>query len=134
MIKNLLRAATAAALAIVPVTMSPPAHAAETLPLRAAVHQLDLADESRQGYTRDKFRHWNAGQNPSDGCNTRNEVLISEAIEPPTIGPGCKLTGGTWWSSYDATTVSGPSGLDIAASACTARTTPHPADRRSALR
>ncbi|MBT2508535.1 HNH endonuclease [Streptomyces sp. ISL-98] len=113
MIKNLLRAATAAALAILPVTMSPSAHAAEMLPLSVAVHQLDLADESREGYTRDKFRHWNAGQNPSDGCNTRNEVLIAEAVEPPTVGPGCKLSGGTWFSYYDATTVSGPSGIDI---------------------
>ncbi|GAA1544506.1 HNH endonuclease family protein [Streptomyces albidochromogenes] len=29
------------------------------------------------------------------------------------VGPRCRLTGGTWWSYYDATTVSGPSGLDI---------------------
>ncbi|OEJ21457.1 hypothetical protein AR457_37285 [Streptomyces agglomeratus] len=113
MIKNLLRAATAAALTLLPVTASSPAHALETLPLSVAVHQLDVADEVREGYTRDKFRHWNTGQNPTDGCNTRNEVLIAEAVEPPTVGPGCKLTGGTWFSYYDATTVSGPSGLDI---------------------
>lgn len=113
MITHLKRAATAAALALLPLTVSSPAHAAQTIPLGVAVDQLQAAGESREGYTRDKFRHWNSGQNPSDGCNTRNEVLIAEAVEPPTVGAGCKLTGGTWWSYYDATTVSGPSGLDI---------------------
>ncbi|GHA56348.1 hypothetical protein GCM10010303_80310 [Streptomyces purpurascens] len=28
------------------------------------------------------LRHWNAGANPSDGCNTGAEVLISEAVAP----------------------------------------------------
>ncbi|MFG3499291.1 HNH endonuclease family protein [Streptomyces sp. NPDC047928] len=108
-----MRAATVAALATLPLIVVPPVHAAETLPLSAAVTQLPVADESREGYTRDKFKHWNSGANPSDGCNTRNEVLLAEAIQPPTVGAGCKLTGGTWLSYYDAKEVSGPAGLDI---------------------
>ncbi|MFC8412648.1 hypothetical protein [Streptomyces coelicoflavus] len=39
--------------------------------------------ESRDGYDRDKFRHWNKGDDPNDGCSTRSEVLIAEAVEPP---------------------------------------------------
>ncbi|MFJ4427582.1 hypothetical protein [Streptomyces bobili] len=31
------------------------------------------------------------------------EVLIHEAVDPPAIGPGRRLTSGAWWSYYDAT-------------------------------
>ena len=51
---------------------------------------------------------WNAGDDPADGCNARNEVLLDEAVEPPTVGSGCRLTGGRWWSYYDATWVTSP--------------------------
>lgn len=91
----------------------PPAHAAETLLPSDAVASLPVATESRDGYSRDKFRHWNTDDDPADGCNTRAEVLIHEAVTPPTVGPGCRLTGGTWWSYYDATVVTSASGLDI---------------------
>ncbi|MFF9870519.1 HNH endonuclease family protein [Streptomyces sp. NPDC013953] len=113
MISALKRAAMAATAAVLPLTLSSPAQAAETLPLGAAVQQLDVADESREGYTRDKFKHWSTGADPSDGCHTRNEVLLAEAVEPPAVGAGCRLTGGTWWSYYDDREVAGPSGLDI---------------------
>lgn len=87
-IKNLLRSATAAALAILPLTMTAPAHAggsaAEVMLLTDAVASLPVAEESREGYERTKFKHWNAGLLP-DGCNTRAELLISEAVEPPFI-------------------------------------------------
>jgi hypothetical protein len=113
MINAVLRGVAAAALAVLPLTVSTPVHAAETLPLSDAVASLPVATESRDGYSRTKFRHWNAGDDPADGCNTRAEVLIHEAVTPPTVGPGCRLTGGTWWSYYDATVVTSASGLDI---------------------
>ncbi|MFC9067899.1 HNH endonuclease family protein [Streptomyces harbinensis] len=119
MIKNLSRIATAVALALLPATMLTPAHAAdtptaaETLPLAQAINRLPIADEIRDGYSRDKFKHWNAGEIRGDGCDTRKEVLIHEAIEPPTIGPNCSLTGGTWWSYYDEVTVTEAGQLDI---------------------
>lgn len=69
--------------------------------------------ESRDGYDRDAFRHWNTGDDPSDGCNTRAEVLLDEAVEPPTVGPRCRLSGGRWWSYYDQVWVTSASGLDI---------------------
>ncbi|MEU6807739.1 HNH endonuclease family protein [Streptomyces sp. NPDC046831] len=113
MLKPVLRRLAVASLAVLPLTVSSPAHAAETLPLTEAVTALPVGIESRDGYNRDAFRHWNAGTNPSDGCNTRAEVLLSEAVEPPVVGPGCRLSGGRWWSYYDQTWVTSASGLDI---------------------
>ncbi|WP_330328135.1 HNH endonuclease family protein [Streptomyces pseudovenezuelae] len=114
MIKSVQRGLiAAAALALLPLTMPAPAHAADSLPLADAVDRLQPATESRDGYTRGAFKHWNAGDDPADGCNTRNEVLLDEAVEPPTIGPGCLLSGGRWWSYYDATWVTSPGALDI---------------------
>ncbi|MFF6979292.1 HNH endonuclease family protein [Streptomyces sp. NPDC008343] len=113
MVKTVLRGLAAAALAVLPVTVSTPAHAAETLPLAEAVAILPVAAESRDGYDRNMFRHWNTGDDPADGCNTRAEILIHEAVTPPTVGPGCRLTGGSWLSYYDAIVVTSASGLDI---------------------
>ncbi|MGW0078752.1 HNH endonuclease family protein [Streptomyces cellulosae] len=108
-----LRCLAAASLALLPLTVSAPAHAVETLPLAEAVTRLPVGDESRDGYDRDAFRHWNTGGDPSDGCNTRAEVLLDEAVEPPTVGSRCRLSGGSWWSYYDQVSVTSASGLDI---------------------
>ncbi|MDF3142148.1 MULTISPECIES: HNH endonuclease family protein [unclassified Streptomyces] len=113
MVNAVLRSLAAAALLVLPVIVSAPAHAAQTLPLAEAVANLPVATESRDGYSRNKFRHWNAGDDPADGCNTRAEVLLHEAVTPPTVGPGCRLTGGSWFSYYDTTVVTSASGLDI---------------------
>ncbi|WP_331752092.1 hypothetical protein [Streptomyces sp. NBC_00829] len=48
----------------------------EVLPIAVAVSSLEVAEESPAGYQRDAFKHWNAGDNPNDGCNTRAEILI----------------------------------------------------------
>ncbi|MGW9597492.1 HNH endonuclease family protein [Streptomyces chartreusis] len=106
------RGLAAAALAALPVFSPPPAHAAE-MPLADAVASLPMALESRDGYDRNKFRHWNTGNDPADGCNTRAEVLLHEAIDPPTVSVGCRLTGGSWFSYYDATAVTSASSLDV---------------------
>ncbi|MEU3901914.1 HNH endonuclease family protein [Streptomyces sp. NPDC045251] len=113
MLTTVLRGLAAASLAVLPLTVAMPAHAAETLPLSEAVGRLPVDTESRAGYDRAKFRHWNKGDDPNDGCSTRSEVLIAEAVEPPTVGSRCRLTGGTWWSYYDATWVTSASGLDL---------------------
>ncbi|WP_392892999.1 HNH endonuclease family protein [Streptomyces sp. LN699] len=83
------------------------------MPLGVAVSALQLATEDRTGCQRTSFKHWNAGANPSDRCNTRMEVLIAEAVEAPEVGPGCTLTGGLWWSSYDERAVTPAGALDI---------------------
>ncbi|MFJ8017438.1 HNH endonuclease family protein [Streptomyces sp. NPDC096339] len=117
----MMRVATAAAAALALSLPATAAHAADTapravpevLPMGVAVSALPLAAEDRTGYQRTSFKHWNAGANPSDGCNTRMEVLIQEAIEAPEVGPGCTLTGGVWWSYYDDQRVTPAGALDI---------------------
>ncbi|MFI7396556.1 HNH endonuclease family protein [Streptomyces tendae] len=113
MFTPVLRGLVAALLAVLSLTAATPAHTAETLTVAEAVTRLPVSAESRAGYDRDAFHHWTSGDNPSDGCNTRNEVLIIEAVEPPTVGPRCRITGGRWWSYYDQIWVTSASDLDI---------------------
>ncbi|WP_405679957.1 HNH endonuclease family protein [Streptomyces xanthophaeus] len=113
-------AAAAAAAALALSLPSTTAHATEQrpaapqiVPIGVAVSVLQLAAEDRTGYQRTSFRHWNAGDLPSDGCNTRQEVLLAEAVVYPEIGPGCTLTGGLWRSYYDDQEVTPAGALDI---------------------
>ncbi|MFE7076490.1 HNH endonuclease family protein [Streptomyces sp. NPDC057620] len=111
-----LRSLTAAALLALPLTAPAAADSARhgaPLPLAAAVELLPSAAESREGYQRSSFKHWNAGENPSDGCNTRAEVLIAESRVEPVVEAGCKIVAGEWYSSYDGVTLTAPGGLDI---------------------
>ncbi|MFD9052998.1 HNH endonuclease family protein [Streptomyces zaomyceticus] len=120
MIKNMLRGAAVLSLALTPLALPSAATAAQAVPAGAevlnladAVEQVPLADESRAGYQRESFRHWNRGLDPADGCNTRDEVLLAEAVEVPTVAAGCKLSGGLWRSYYDGQEVNDPAKLDI---------------------
>ncbi|MEU6778626.1 HNH endonuclease family protein [Nonomuraea angiospora] len=86
--------------------------AAATPPLLwDAVADLPVRTENRQGYQRTSFRHWIDADR--DGCNTRAEVLLDEAIEPPQVSARCTLTGGLWHSYYDDVTVDQASALDV---------------------
>lgn len=76
-----------------------------------AVADLPVAVEDRTGYQRSSFKHWVDADH--DGCSTRAEALIEEAVEAPTIGAGCSLTGGSWYSYYDDTTVQDAARLDV---------------------
>ncbi|PWU43180.1 HNH endonuclease [Micromonospora globispora] len=89
-----------------------PAHA-ETYSayLRTAVSNLPVATEVRTGYDRSLFPLWIDAD--GDGCNTRYEVLIAEATTKPTIGSGCSLSGGRWYSYYDNAYWTLTSDLDI---------------------
>ena len=80
-------------------------------PLSTAISDLPVATESRTGYSRDLFNHWIDAD--GDGCSTRSEVLISEADDPVTVGSGCSLSGGRWYSYYDAVSQTSASALDI---------------------
>ncbi|MGK3094555.1 HNH endonuclease family protein [Streptomyces sp. WAC01490] len=116
MIKNLLRGFSALSLALVPLLSSPAAlaaPAAEVTTLADAVGLVKVGEEDRTGYSRSSFKHWNSGDDATDGCNTRAEVLIAEAVVAPTVEAGCKLTGGTWISYYDNQEVTSAGALDI---------------------
>ncbi|MFF8036315.1 HNH endonuclease family protein [Streptomyces sp. NPDC016626] len=111
MIKTVVRALGAAALAVLSTLHTmPTAQAAAvaapsyTLPLANAVNAIPVAAEDRAGYDRKQaFGDWIDADR--DGCNTRAEVLLAEAIAPPTVTGRCTLTGGLWYSWYDDTEV-----------------------------
>ena len=76
-----------------------------------AISSLPTASEVRTGYSRDLFPHWIDAD--GDGCSTRNEVLIAEADDPVTVGSGCSLSGGRWFSYYDRVSWTNTSDVDI---------------------
>ena len=80
-------------------------------PVQAGDGVLYIAADRPEGYDRSLFKHWiDADKN---GCDTRKEVLIAEAIIKPKKGAKCVLTGGKWISSYDGKTHTKDSGLDV---------------------
>lgn len=90
---------------------TPAPSAADQLPYAEAVARLAVMGEYRDGYDRDLFRHWVDAD--GDGCDTREEVLMAEAVVAPVRGAGCALSGGSWTSAYDGLVVAGPRALDI---------------------
>ncbi|MFE2475296.1 DUF1524 domain-containing protein [Streptomyces sp. NPDC059389] len=129
----MLRGLPALALCTLPLfTAAPAAHSAPTataapagavadspaglrapLPLFEAIDRLPVAIEHREGYKRDLYKHWNKGLNTGDGCDTRKEVILAEAIVAPQVTAGCKLTGGSWRSAYDNVVVTDAVRLDV---------------------
>jgi hypothetical protein len=110
--------AIAVIVAVIPVlaaglAFAPPAAADSTWSgtLTAAIAHIPVAGESRTGYDRALFHHWIDAD--GDGCDTRNEVLIQDAEDAPTVGSGCTLSGGRWYSYYDGVSQTDPSALDI---------------------
>lgn len=94
------------------VSVPAPAHAATySAPLTTAIADLSVATEVRTGYSRTLFQHWIDAD--GDGCHTRNEVLIAEADDPVTVGSGCSLSGGRWFSYYDRVSWTNTSDVDI---------------------
>lgn len=66
---------------------------------QAAIPSLAIAPEINSAFNRETFGNWL--DSDMDGCNTRNEVLLSEAINAPRISNKCVLSGGKWLSPYD---------------------------------
>jgi hypothetical protein len=78
---------------------------------KSEAKDIEIAEDKTTSYTRSAFKHWiDADKN---GCNTRAEVLIEEAVVKPKIGPKCKLTGGKWISAFDGKTITKASQLDV---------------------
>ena len=73
--------------------------------------QLQVKNERQAGYSRAKFVHWIDAD--GDGCDTRQEVLIAEAVKRPRLGAGCRLYGGVWVSKYDGQRFTTYGGMDV---------------------
>ncbi|MFE9243825.1 HNH endonuclease family protein [Nocardiopsis sp. NPDC006938] len=87
------------------------AHAQAPTPLTEAIEALTVAEESREGYDRSLFPHWTDADR--NGCNTRAEVLLEEAVTAPEVGERCRLSGGEWYSYYDDRSFTEARALDI---------------------
>ena len=81
--------------------------------IESALKTIKIAPDVRDGYARSKFKHWS--DLDKNGCNTRNDVIIAEALVKPKTEPGCKIVKdtGKWYSAYDALTVANFSELDV---------------------
>ncbi|MGW2200735.1 GmrSD restriction endonuclease domain-containing protein [Streptomyces sp. NPDC001774] len=113
MIKNLVRGLTPLALILSPLAAPSPALSANVVLFPDALADLTETSEDPAGYKDSAFPHWNAGLDPADGCDTRAEVLLEEAVDAPKTGTGCVLTGGRWTSYYDGQTVTDPATLRV---------------------
>ncbi|MBE7163227.1 MAG: HNH endonuclease [Williamsia herbipolensis] len=80
-------------------------------PLDTLIADLPVDDTAHSGYERDLFKTWVDAD--GDGCDTREEVLKAEAVEAPTQGSSCTLSGGEWYSWYDEATWTDKSDVDI---------------------
>ncbi|MEV4945518.1 DUF1524 domain-containing protein [Streptomyces sp. NPDC053755] len=113
MIKNLMRGLTPLALILSPLAVPSPALSAGVVLLPDALGELEVTTEDAAGFRASAFRHWNRGLDPADGCDTRGEVLLEEAVDAPKAGAGCTLTGGRWTSYYDGQSVTDPAALRV---------------------
>jgi hypothetical protein len=72
---------------------------------------LPVVPEVDEGYERELFEHWVDAD--GDSCDTRQEVLISESLTPVTLGSGCRIEGGSWFSAADGDTLTNSASVDI---------------------
>ena len=72
---------------------------------------LPVAPEAEESYERSLFEHWVDAD--GDGCDTRQEVLIAESLTPATVGGGCNIEGGSWFSPADGDTLTNMASVDI---------------------
>lgn len=74
------------------------------------LNQLKIKARHDSGYERSKFKLWTEHSN---GCNTRYDVLINDAMVRPFVSAGCYLSKGQWVSPYDGVTTSNPTQVQI---------------------
>lgn len=87
--------------------------ATEFASVDAGIKALKVAPDVRAGYARSLFKHWS--DLDKNGCSTRNDVIIHEALVKPKVDAGCKIVKdtGKWYSAYDGLTVTNFSALDV---------------------
>ena len=91
------------------LAVAPPAEAANRQPAVKVLSSLPVSSEVGSGYSRDLFRHWTDAS--GDGCDTREEVLITERISGSVSG--CRVAGGRWRSLYDGEVTADSSSFDV---------------------
>ena len=70
-------------------------------------------DPDRPRYIRDEWQPRGWADADGDGCNTREEVLVSESASPAAVGPGCKILAGEWEDRYTGRRLTSPADVQI---------------------
>ena len=94
---------------VIPSLLASPSPGPE--PLATLLDRLVVAPEHLDGYDRELFPHWSDAD--LDGCNTRYEVLLEQAVTTPGVSGSCHLTGGAWLSPYDGVTLHDATNVQI---------------------
>jgi len=82
------------------------------LTLALLLIQLPLVSLALGDYDRQAWKHWI--DTDGDCQNTRAEVLIAQAVQPPMLrANGCSVAAGSWRDPYSGVVFSDPSKLDI---------------------
>lgn len=92
-------------------TPSYAAASGETTSAEALLKELVVSAPSSVPYDRAQFAEGLDAD--SDGCRTRQEVLISESAVPVTLLPPCVVTAGDWISPWDLLPTSDPATLEM---------------------
>lgn len=103
--------AALAALIGLTIVATPASAASISKPLNTLISDLPVSNTVHSGYSRDLFKLWIDAD--GDGCDTREEVLLDEAVTAPSKGSGCTLSGGKWYSFYDQAYWTDKSDVDI---------------------
>ena len=85
------------------------ATAGDRKPADMVLNSLPVSIEMPAGYDRSLFRLWVDAN--GDGCDTREEVLIVEAVAGQVAG--CGVIGGRWYSAYDGKSTTNSRTFDI---------------------
>jgi hypothetical protein len=73
---------------------------------------IRVEPEVRRGYRREDWPHWNDADR--NCLNTREEVLIRDAAQPPRLSTnGCTIQSGTWFDPYTGETLHDARKIDI---------------------
>jgi hypothetical protein len=107
-----LRSPIAAALAgvlVAFVAVAAPATASSRKPAVMVLNALPVVAATHAGYDRSRFSDWIDAD--GDGCDTREEVLISERRGGRVVG--CTVVRGRWTSAYDGVSTGDPGRFDI---------------------
>lgn len=94
-----------------PTEIEEPASLESSETFSVLIGKLEVKPEVGSGYDRDYFKHWI--DSDGDGCDTRDEVLISESVTQVKVGPSCSISGGSWISAFDGLKTTDPSTFDV---------------------
>ena len=88
-------------------SLTPPTNGTRALDV---LEEIPIQNEQPDGYNRDLFPHWIS---QGGGCDTRDQVLITESTTTAQVREPCEVVSGNWTSKYDGQQTSSPSNFDI---------------------